>query len=201
MKRSAKTLFYFPKNDGDIKGIFRQRNDLHVKVEGKTHEDQIIYNKIASNVLNDEGGSSCWYSPDEKDSTITISFNKFYLMVTNYSFQAPFNNCTTHYFPKQWNFYGFNGNDWVLISSQTTNDLTEYGKIKTFSPQNIKHFEVFNKFKFVGGLSLQNSYIFVIQALDLFGVLYNFNYFTYFRQHLSSTFLHLLFISLFICFK
>ena len=172
MKKSVRSIFYFPKQDGDIKGIFRQNHKLHVLVEGNTHPEQIQYEKYASNVLNDKNGSFCWYSP-VNDPVLTISFQPYSLMITNYTIQGPSNQCTVNCPPKKWDLYGYNGENWVLISSQSSNMLNNEQVFITFTPNKITHMEAFNKFKFVGDNTNDCGKILVIQSLDFFGVLYD----------------------------
>ena len=128
-------------------------------------------------MFNDEIDGKCWYSPNENGATITLSFSRYSLFVTNYSIQAPYIPCSEHNTPKEWAFYGFNGESWVLLSSIENALFTEYGQIKTYSVDKLNHYETFSKFKFVGGQNSNTNYIFAIQAIDLFGILLD-QYFT-----------------------
>ena len=87
MKKVVRAIMNFPNNDDDINGIFRQNRNLHVFVEGKTHQDQVKHGKFAENVLNDKNESYCWYSP-VNESVLTITFQPYYLMLTNYIMQG-----------------------------------------------------------------------------------------------------------------
>ena len=164
----------YPSSNSDIKGIFQQLSEtLKPKAEGEVNNDNLV--KQPENVFNDEVDENCWYSPNEEGATITLSFSKYSLFVTNYSIQAPYMSCSQNYVPKEWSFYGFNGESWVLLSSIDDAGFINYGQIKTYSVTELNHFETFNKFKFVGGRNSNRNtnYIFAIQAIDLFGNLFD----------------------------
>ena len=179
IKRNLAIAFsILPSNNSDIKGTFRQLSPyLHAKAEGEVHQHQT--SKTPENVLNDQSETKCWYSPDEKGANITLSFSRYSLFVTNYSLKAPHTSCSENFIPKEWTFYGFNGESWVLLSTVTNAGFTDYEQTKTFSVTELNHFETFSKFRFVGGQNsnLKINYIFAIQAIDLFGILFD-QYFT-----------------------
>ena len=201
IKRNHALAFsILPSNNSDIKGTFRQLSPyLNAKAEGEVHSNQTI--KQPENVLNDKGEGSCWYSPNEKGSHITLSFSRYSLFITNYSLKAPNKFCTQYYFPKEWTLYGFNGESWVLLSAITDANFSEHDQIKTFSVTELNHFETFSKFRFVNGKNSSpnsNQFIFAIQAIDLFGIVFN-QYFTirmtqFPNSHTLSTLLIILLI-------
>ena len=163
----------FPSVPGDIRGVFRKAPFLLVQTEGEYIDSDGNITKSTDQVLNDLGDGHCWYSPNKEGSTITLWFPRYSLYVTNYSIQTPYEKCTDEYFPKEWKFYGYNGKVWVLLSS-IDEERHAFGEIRTYNVT-LDHFETFNKFQFVGGKNSHETKQghFVIQALDLFGVLFN----------------------------
>ena len=174
MFKRALVTTYFPQNNEDENGIIRKHKNIIVSATAKVNTGEQV--KVASNVLNSEKSKYCWYSPNEENSEITISFESSWISISNYSIRSPSGGCTQYYFPKEWKVEGFDSSEWREISSVTNSDLNSYDKTKVFNiDDNFTTNYLFQKFKFIGGKNYASSgrNIFAIQAIDFFGFVFS----------------------------
>ena len=168
-------------NNNDINGIVhyiqsvdRNKAGNYVKIENSTLQvDYLDWRSAEALIRYDlykSEGQSNWCSQDIPSSYFILSFFKYSVEITNYTFIT--RNYNIDHFPKNWKVEGANdGINWQYIDHETDqSDLSQLSVMKTYkvkSPGRYKYF----KFEH-NGTNSRGFNFFCLGKVDIFGKLY-----------------------------